>query len=136
MKVHYSTTKQPYPVAYETDEGELTLVFGKYKDRQLIDVPDKYLTWMVTSGPLPAPVIAAVEQHRKQRRHDYPVSYGFGAEMRLPDLRSGEDVVEWAIRAPAGDVAEVAAFLRQLEEKLGLILDHRANLFAQDRGLT
>lgn len=44
----------------------------------------------------------------------------------VPDLRHGADVIAWADRAPAGDVAEVATRCRIIADTLTAVLDDRA----------
>jgi|LSQX01.3.fsa_nt_gb hypothetical protein len=119
----YSTARGNYPVAHrDEDTGTVLLDFGKYDGRALIEVPDSYLGWMIDGGGkafLPDDLIdlaADVLARRQDAR----------ALIEVPDLRHGADVIAWADRAPAGDVAEVATRCRIIADTLTAVLDDRA----------
>ncbi len=129
--IYYATNKPRWPVARE-DEGRLTLTFGKHQGATLAEVPDNYLAWMVTGGGmLPAEVIEAAQDEIRERaasrRHEAC------DDLVVPDLRCGEAVQAWAEDAPAGDVVELASFLRRLQGHLEAILDHRVDRLARER---
>lgn len=119
----YSTARGNYRVAHrDEDTGTVLLDFGKYDGRALIEVPDSYLGWMIDGGGkafLPDDLIdlaANVLARRQDAR----------ALIEVPDLRHGADVIAWADRAPAGDVAEVATRCRIIADTLTAVLDDRA----------
>lgn len=109
----YSTARGNYPVAHRDEHtGTVLLDFGKHDGRALIEVPDSYLSWMIDGGGkvfLPDDLrdLAADVLARRQ-------------DVKVPD------VIAWADRAAAGDVAEVVIHLRNLADALTAVLDDRA----------
>jgi hypothetical protein len=118
----YSTARSNYRVAHRDEvTGAVLLDFGKYDGRALTEVPDSYLDWMIDGGKTFLPDdLRNLAADVRARRQDA------GALIEVPDLRQGADVIAWAHRAAAGDVAEEAARLHALADALTALLDDRA----------
>lgn len=122
----HSTTGGRYQVAHEDATGSIIVDFGKHEGTALDDLPATYLRWMTSRNGedfLPHDLIQRAAALLQRREEDTLIEF---ETIRLPDLHDAAALIEWAEDAPAGDVAEVVAHLRDVAEQLTAALDDRA----------
>jgi hypothetical protein len=72
--------------------------FGKYRDRELVDIPDDYLDWLLTLADLAPRLRKHIERELEARDQEYDGTHeGYDGQTpygtQLPDLSSTESVI-------------------------------------------
>jgi len=115
--IWYATSEHPYEVACrEPEDAAILLSFGKYRGDRLAEVPESYLRWMLSAAGrafLPDDLVEIVEVEARARLSVRPASATTSPAAWRPCVEVNTDeVLAWAVTAPAGEVLELTHDLR------------------------